>query len=148
MVGLCDLRSQTKQIDLGDIVVIIERLTSTEANNRKVDRIKSAQADGKVSDDWRVDDFRTQNNGLEKDYERIIAGLKKKDIKYKELTQNEFNQHLTSGANKFVYLTNDYSVREEKNHLIVTMTFKLVAADKKVLIDDSAKGLLKQIRGT
>lgn len=120
----------------------------TEANDRKVDRIKSAQADDKVSDDWRVDDFRTQNNGLENDYDRIIAGLKKKHITYKVLTQNEFNEHLTSGAKKVVYLTNDYSVKEEKRFLIITMTFKLMTADKKVLIDDSAKGLLKQISGT
>ena len=147
-VGLCDLKSQTKHIDLGDTVMIIERLTLTEANDRKVDRIKSAQADDRVSDDWTVDDFRTQSKGLEKDYDRIITGLKKKNVKYKELTQNEFNQHLMSGAKKCVYLTNDYSVREEKNHLIITMTFKLVTAEKKVLIDDSAKGLLKQIGGT
>ena len=148
VVGLVDLKSQTKKIHLGDTVVIIERLTSTEADNRKIDRIRLAQADNKVSNDWQVDDFRTQERGLEKDYKKIIEGLKKKGIKFKELTQKEFSQHLTSGARDVVYLTNDYSVREEKNLLIITMTFKLLTADNKLLLDDSAKGILKQISGT
>jgi hypothetical protein len=149
IVGLCDVNSQSKEIILGDTLVIIERLTLTEADDRKVEKIRSAQADNKVSDNWNFDDFRTRDKRLEDDYKRIVAGLKKKGIKYKELTQKEFNEHLTSGDDKVVYLTNDYSVREEKNkYLIITMTFKLLTADKKLLLDEPAKGILKQLRGT
>ena len=147
MIGLCEATAQSKEIDLGDTEVIIERLTLTEADERKVERIKSAQADNKVSDDWKVDDFRTLDKQLEKDYDKIVAGLKKKGIKYKELTKKEFEEHLTSSAEKAVYLTNDYSVREEKNLLIITMTFRLLTGDKKLLLDESAKGILKQIIG-
>lgn len=148
IVGLCDVNSQSKEVFIGDALVIIERLTLTEADDRKVERIKSAQAGNKVSDNWNVDDFRTRNKGLENDYKRIVDGLEKKGIKYKELTQEEFEEHLTSEDDKVVYLTNDYSVREEKNnYLIITMTFKLLAADRKLLLDGSAKEILKQIRG-
>ena len=147
-VGLCDLQSQANKIDLSDTVVIVEHLTLIEADDRKVDGIKSAQADGRVSTNWRVDDFRTQDQALEKDYEKIIAGLKKKGIKYKELTKKEFEEHRTSVAAKVAYLKNDYAVREEKNFLIITMTFQLLTADKKILLDESAKGILKQISGT
>ena len=147
-IGLCDGKSQSKDIDLGDTVVIIERLTLAEADDRKIERIRLAQTENKVSDDWRVDDFRTRDKRLEKDYDKIVAGLKKKGIKYKELTKQEFKEHKISGAEKVVYLTNDYSVREEKNLLVITMTFKLLTADKKLLLDESAKGILRQISGT
>ena len=145
-LGLCDVRSQSKEINLDDTEVIIERLTLTQADDKKIEKIRLAQADNKVSDNWRVEDFRTQDKRLEKDYDRIVAGLKKKGIKCKELTQKEFSQHLTSGTNKVVYLTNDYAVREDKNNLIIIMTFKLLSADKNVLLDESSKGILKQIR--
>jgi hypothetical protein len=149
MAGLCDLRSQSKEIILGDTLVIIERLTLTEADDRKVERIRSAQTDNKISDNWNVDDFRTRDKRLEDDYKRIIAGLKNKGIKYRELPQKGFNEHFASGDDKVVYLRTDYSVREEKKrYLIVTMTFKLLTADKKLLLDESAKGILKQVRGT
>jgi hypothetical protein len=148
-IGLCDLRAQSKEIILGDTLVVIERLTLTEADDRKVERIRSAQADNKVTDNWNVDDFRTRDKRLEADYKRIVAGLKKKGIKYKELTQKEFKEHLTSGEDKVVYLTTDYSVREEKTkYLIITMTFKLLTAGKKLLLDEPAKGIVKQARGT
>jgi hypothetical protein len=147
-IGLCDLKSQAKDIDLTDTVVIIERLTLTEADDRKVDRIKSAQADSKVSDNWRVEDFRTQDKRLENDYQTLIKGLKRKGITFKELTQKEFNEHLISGPKKIVYLTSDYSVREEKNNLVITRTFKLLTADKELLLDESANGILKKVSGT
>ncbi len=148
-IGLCDLSAQSKEIMLGDTLVLIERLTLTEADDRKVERIKSAQADNKVSENWNVSDFRTRDKRLEDDYKRIVAGLKKKGIKYKELTQKEFKEHLTSGDDKVVYLTADYSVREEKKkYLIITMTFKLLTAEKKILLDEPAKGIVKQVRGT
>jgi hypothetical protein len=149
IVALCDVNSQSKEIFLGDTLVIIERLTLTEADDRKVERIRSAQSDNKVSANWNVDDFRTRDRRLEDDYKRIVAGLKKKGIKYKELTEKEFKEHLASRNNKVVYLTSDYSVREEKEkHLIITRTFKLVTADKKVLLDEPAKAILKQVHGT
>ena len=147
IVGLYDANSQSKEIHLGDTIVIIERLTLTEADNRKVERIQSAMADNGISENWDADGFRNQDKRLEKDYEKIIAGLNKKKIKFRELTQKEFMEHVTSGADKVVYLATDYSVREWKNVLVVATTFKLSTADKKLLLDKSAKGILKQISG-
>lgn len=147
IVGLCDVRSQYKYVVLGDTSIVIERLTQTEADNRKAERIRSAQADNSVSNNWNVDDFRTRDKRLEEDYKRIVAGLKKKGINYKELTQKEFREHLTSGDDKVVYLTTDYSVREDrKKYLTITMSFRLLTADKKLLLHESAKGILKQVR--
>jgi len=147
-IGMLNVKAQLKEIHLGDTLVVIERLTLTEADDKKVDRIKSAQADGIVSGSWKVDDFRKNDKRLEEDYERIISGLKKKGIKFKELNRQEFSNHLILGTEKVVYLINDYSVREEKNFLIITRTFKLLTSDKKVLLDEPATGILKQISGT
>src|SRR6188768_3910979 len=88
-IGLFDLNGQIKEIHLGDTLVVIERLTLTEADDKKIERIKSAQADGTVSDSWRADDFRTSDKRLEKDYAKVITGLKKKGIKFKELNRQE-----------------------------------------------------------
>jgi hypothetical protein len=147
-IGLIDLNAQLKEIHLGDTLVVIERLTLSDADDKKVDRIRSAQADKKVSDSWRVDDLRTKDRRLEKDYDKIAKGLKEKGIKFKELNRQEFKEYLNSETdNKVFYLTNNYSVREEKNFLIITMTFQLLSTDKAILLDDAAKGILKQISG-
>jgi len=148
IIGLCESNSQSKEFILGDTLVIIERLTSKEADERRVDRIKAAQSDNKVSDYWRPDNFRINDKRLEKDYNRIVASLIKKGVKVKELTRNEFEAHLTFGDTKVVYLTTDYSVTQEKKYLIITTSFKLLRSDKKVLLDESAKGIVKQISGT
>ena len=103
--------------------------------------------DNRISDNWDADGFRNQDKRLEKDYERIKAGLKKKGINFKELTQKEFKEHFTSGADKVVYLTTDYTVMEWKGVLVVTTTFKLLTVDEKTLLDESAKGILKHISG-
>jgi hypothetical protein len=147
-IGLCDLTAQSKEIKLGDTVVIIERLSETEAEDRRIERIRVAQADNKVSESWRVGDFRFHDKTLRKDYDKLVSGFKKKGIKYKELTQDDFEAHSKSGDDKVVYLTTDYSIREEKKYLISIRTFKLLTADKKLLLDDSAKGILKRISGT
>ena len=147
-IGQFDVTSQAKEIRLGDTVVIIERLTLTEADDRTIERIRSAQANNEVSSDRRVDDFRTKGGRLEKDYERIINGFNKKGIKYKESNRKEFDEYLTSDNAKVVYLTNDYTGREEKHLLIITMTFKLLSAEKRTLLNEPAKGILKQVSRT
>jgi hypothetical protein len=138
-----------KEIHLGDTLVVVERLTLSEADDKNIDLILTAQTEKMLSHRCRVHDFRTKDKRLEKDYARIVKGLKEKGIKFKELGSQEFNEYLKSGTDKKVfYLTNDYSVREEKNFLIVTMTFQLLSTDKTILLDDAAKGILKQVSRT
>lgn len=148
IIGVCDVKSQVRKIHLRDTIIIIERLTLTEAGDRVVDRIKSAQLANMVSTGWRADDFGTSDKRLEKDYERIIAGLKKKGIKFKVLTTSEFNDHWNARTESAVYLTIDFTVREEKNLLVITRTFRLLTADKKLLLDEPAKGILMQVSGS
>ena len=119
----------------------------SEADDRKVDRLRTAQADSLISSDWNFDDFRTKDKRLTRDYQVLERGFRKKGIKFKELNQLEFRQHLNAGADVDVfYLTNDYAIKEEKHFLIVTRTFKLSTLDTTIFINTSAKEILRQIK--
>lgn len=144
-LGLGDAKSQTKEFTPDDTTVIIERLTILEADDRKVERIEYALAENRISNKWDVEGFRNKDSRLLKDYEKIAAGLKKQGVRFKELTQKEFSE-LKSEQNRVVYLITDYSVKEWKNVLIVTTTFKLFSSDKHLILDESAKGILKHFR--
>jgi hypothetical protein len=146
VIGVCDVKSQVNEVILGDGIIVLEKLSSSQSDDLKVKVLRTAQKEGKISNTWKVGDFRTGDRRLQKDYVTIENGLKKRGKRFKELNQPDFAAHLNELDPATFYLTTDYSVREDGNFLVITRTFKLFTADTVILSNESAKGILKCVK--
>ena len=68
--------------DTKDGLIIVEKITTDEITDRKMERLKDAKDQGTISDNWNIEDFRVTNKSFDKEYQRLINGLKKKGIKF------------------------------------------------------------------
>ena len=143
-----DASSQANELRLEkERMFIMEKLSVSEAVERKIEKIKSTLANNLISSNWNAEDFRTQDEQLDPDYKTIRKGLLQKGMRFKELNQSDFSKHLMEDTEGDVfYLMLLYEVKEENNMLMITRTFIVLTADTILLVNESASGLLRQIK--
>lgn len=131
--------------DTKDRLVVIEKITFDEITDRKIERLKNAQANGTISTNWNIEDFRVADKSFNKEYQRLINGLKNERVKYVELTNKEFTDRLafSNGKNEY-FVTYDHTISDEGKFLVISRYFKMHTPDRQVFLEGTAKGILKR----
>jgi hypothetical protein len=141
-----ECKSQIQTPDYKNGLIIIERLLYSEALEREAAKIREAQINDKVSSSWKVSSSVSDEKRLDKDYEKIIAGLKKIGVKYKVVNTNEFKNEINVQSQNTYYLIRDFAVRQDGKYLIIDQSFKLLNPKNEVLMEEQPSGIIKLIQ--
>lgn len=143
--GSFECKSQIQTPDYKNGIIIIEKLLYSEALEREAANIKEAQINNKISSSWKVSGSSIDEKRLNKDYEKIIAGLKKIGVKYKIVNTNEFKNAINVQAQNTYCLIRDFVVRQDGNYLVIDQSFKLLNSKNEILMDEPPSGIIKLI---
>lgn len=146
ILTLTSLTAQQNSVKVKNGSIIIEHLNQEELNTRIDIAFEQAKKDEKIAETWIKTDYPNLFKSLSKEYEIINKSLLKNNINFRVLNSQKFQQEKEKISETTFLLQPEIIFYEHGSGLVMALTFTVSNQQNKIIFNEGAKRLIKQIR--